>query len=112
MDNGFLFKLIKTAVRGTPIAASIAPFRFNRNSCRAFFEIQAQHAGKNVWDKLVKEAETVLQTCKWSGTINVTMAKHMGMHHQSFITMTECAEHIPIDVPNNCLHVTHLMESI
>ena len=26
--------------------------------------------------------------------------------------MTECAEHIPVDVPNNCLRVTHLMELI
>jgi hypothetical protein len=36
----------------------------------------------------------------------------MGMHRQAFITMTECAEHIPVDVPNNRLRVTHLMESI
>ena len=36
----------------------------------------------------------------------------MGMHCQVFITMTECAEHIPVDVPNNHLHVTHLMELI
>ena len=42
----------------------------------------------------------------------MTLAKHMGMHHQAFITMTECAEHIPVDVPNNCSRVTHLMELI
>ncbi len=44
--------------------------------------------------------------------MNVTLAKHMGMHCQAFITMTECAEHTPVDVPNNCSRVTHLMESI
>jgi hypothetical protein len=110
-DNGAVFKLIQTAVRGTPIAASIAPICCNQNGCRAFFAIQAQHAGKDVWDKLVKEAKTVLQNRKWLVITNVTLAKHMGMHRQVFITMTECAEHIPVDVPNDRLRVTHLMES-
>jgi hypothetical protein len=112
VDNGAVFKLIETAVRGTPIAASIASFCCDQNGCRAFFAIQAQHASKDMWDKFVKEAETVLQTCKWSGTTNVTLTKHMGMHCQAFITMTECAEHIPVDIPNNHLRVTHLMELI
>ena len=65
VDNGAVFELSKTAVHGTPIAASIAPFCHNQNGCRAFFAIQAQHAGKDVWDKLVKEAKTVLQNRKW-----------------------------------------------
>ena len=98
VDNGVVFELIETAVRSTPIAASIAPFCRDLNGCRVFFAIQAQHAGKDMWDKLVKEAETVLQTRKWLGTKNVTLAKHMGMHSQAFITMTECAEHIPVDI--------------
>ena len=109
VDNSAVFGLIETAVRGTSIAASIAPFCRNQISCRA---IQAQHASKDIWDKLVKEAETVIQNHKWSGTTNVTLAKHMGMHHQAFITMTECAEHIPVDVPNYYSRVTHVMESI
>jgi hypothetical protein len=48
VDNGVVFELIKTAVRGTPVAALIAPFCPDRNGCRAFFAIQAQHAGKDV----------------------------------------------------------------
>jgi hypothetical protein len=85
-------------IRGTPIAASIAPFCRDPNGCRAFFAIQAQHSDKDVWDKLVKEAKTVLQTCRWLGTKNVILVKHMGMHSQAFITMTECAEYIPVDI--------------
>jgi hypothetical protein len=74
--------------------------------------IRAQHAGKDVWDKLHKEAESILQTLKWSGTTNVTLAQHMGKHHQAIITLTECAEHIPVDVSNERSRVTYLMESI
>jgi hypothetical protein len=111
-DNGAVFELIETAVRGTAIAASIAPFRRERNGRNAFLAIRAQHAGKDVWDKLVKEAETILQTRKWSGTTNVTLAQHMGKHRQAFITLTECAEHLLVNVPNERSCVTHLIESI
>jgi hypothetical protein len=42
----------------------------------------------------------------------MTLAQHMGRHHQAFITLTECAEHLPVNVPNKHSRVTHLMESI
>ena len=98
--NGAVFELIENAVRGMLVAASIAPFCKDCNGHGAFMAIQAQHAGKDVWDKLHKEAESTLQTLKWLGTANVTLAQHMGKHRQAFITLTECAEHTPVDVPN------------
>jgi hypothetical protein len=61
-DNGAVFELIETAVQRTAVAASIAPFHYEQNDRNAFIAIRAQHAGKDVWDKLVKEAETILQT--------------------------------------------------
>ena len=74
--------------------------------------IKAQHARKDVWDILHKKAEFVLPTLKWSGTANVTLAQHMGKHYQAFITLIKCAEHIPVNVPNEQSWVTYLMESI
>ncbi len=110
--NGAIFELIKNLVRGTVIAALIAPFCHTRDGCAAFMAIRAQHAGKDIWDKLHKEAESVLQTQKWSCTVNVTLAQHMGKHHQAYITLTECAEHIPVDVPNEHSRDRCLMESL
>jgi hypothetical protein len=75
--------------------------------------IRAQHAGKDVWNKLHKEVESILQTLKWSGTASVTLDQHMGKHRQAYITLTKCAEHIPVDVPNKQSCVTQfLMELI
>ncbi len=111
-DNGAVFKLMENVVRGTIIMALIAPFCCTRDNCPAFMAIRAQHAGKDVWDKLHKEAESVLQTQKWSGTANVTLVQHMGNHCQAYITLTECAEHIPVDVPNKRFRVMYLMESL
>jgi hypothetical protein len=42
----------------------------------------------------------------------MTLAQHMGKHHQAYITLTECAEHIPVDFPNKQSCVTYLMELI
>jgi hypothetical protein len=112
VDNGAVFELIEMLVQGTVVAALIDPFCREQNDRNAFIAIRGQHAGKDVWDKLVKEAETILQTQKWSGTTNVTLAQHMGRHRQAFITLTECAEHLPVNVPNECSCVTHLMELI
>jgi hypothetical protein len=112
VDNGAVFKLIKNAVHGTAIAASIAPFCCERNGRGVFMAIRAQYAGKDVWDKLYKEAKSFLQTLKWSGTANVTLAQHMGKHHQAYIRLTKCTEHILVDVPNEHSWVTYLMELI
>jgi hypothetical protein len=34
----------------------------------------------------------------------------MGMHRHAWITLTECAEHIPVDMPNDRERVTYLMD--
>jgi hypothetical protein len=36
----------------------------------------------------------------------------MGMHRHAYIMMTECAEHIPVDVPNEQTRVTYLIDSL
>ncbi len=46
----------------------------------------------------------------WSGNTPTTLAQHMGMHCHAWITLTECAEHIPVDMPNDRARVTYLMD--
>ena len=74
--------------------------------------LKYQHAGKAIWDHLVKEAEQTLSTKVWSGNTPTTLSEHMSMHHTAWITLTECAEHIPVDVPNKRSCMTYLMEWI
>jgi hypothetical protein len=35
----------------------------------------------------------------------------MGLHCKAYITLTECAKHIPVEVPNNWARVTYLLDS-
>jgi hypothetical protein len=60
----------------------------------------------------VKEAKHTLSNKVWSCNTPTTLAQHMGMHRQAWITLTECAEHIPVDVQNDRARVTYLMDSL
>ena len=35
----------------------------------------------------------------------------MGLHCKAFITLTECADHIPVEIPNDRAWVTYLLDS-
>jgi hypothetical protein len=111
VDNGAVFYMIKSTVRGHNVAATIAPLRLARDGRGALLALQSQHAGKAIYDQLVKEAENVLKNQQWSGTTSATLSQHMGLHWKAFITLSECAEHIPVEVPNDCAHVTYLLDS-
>ncbi len=34
----------------------------------------------------------------------------MGLHRKAFTTLSECAEHILVEVPKDCTHVTYLLD--
>lgn len=112
VDNGSVFDMIEIAVRGHDVAATIAPFRRKRDGRGALLALKSQHAGKAIYDQLVKEAESVLKNRQWSGTTSITLQQHMGLHRKAFITLSECAEQIPVDVPNERARVTYLLDSI
>jgi hypothetical protein len=110
VDNRSVFDLIKSTVCGHDVAATIAPFCRAWDGHGALLELQSQHAGKAIYDQLVKEAENVLKNRQWSGTTSATLSQHMGLHRKAFITLSECAEHIPVEVPNNHACVTYLLD--
>jgi hypothetical protein len=104
--------MIESVVRGHDVAATIAPFRRQRDGREALLALKSQHAGKAIYDQLVKEAENVLKNRLWSGTTSITLQQHMGLHRKAFITLSECAEQIPVDIPNERARVTYLLDSL
>jgi hypothetical protein len=110
VDNGSVFDLIESTVCGHNIATTIALFHHVRDGRGALLALQSQHAGKEIYDQLVSEAENVLKNRQWSGTTSATLSQHMGLHRKAFITLSECAEHIPVEVSNNRAHVTYLLD--
>ena len=112
VDNGSVFDMIKIAVRGHDLAATITPFCRARDGCGALLAFKSQHAGKAIYDQLVKEAENVLKNSQWSGTTSITLQQNTGLQRKAFITRSECAEQIPVEVPNEQAQVTYLLDLI
>jgi hypothetical protein len=100
VDNGLVYDMIESAMQGHDVAATIAPFRHTRDGRGALLAMKSQHAGKAIYNQLVKEAENVLKNRQRSGTTLITLQQHMGLHWKAFISISECAEQIPVDVPN------------
>lgn len=111
-DNGNVFDMVEAALRGTAISPSIAQFRKSRDGRAAYLAVLAQHAGRNVYDKLHREAEDKLQNRKWNGTASITLSQHMDMHRTAWIQLVDCAEHIPVEVPQGRSRVTMLLKSL
>ena len=88
-DNSALFQIIDRAVAGHDVSATIAPFRRTHDGRGAYLAILTQHAGKSVWDRVVRDAMLVLQTRTWSGTTSVTLLQHTSMQRKAFIQLSE-----------------------
>ena len=112
VDNGAVYDVLDIALRGTGYAPTIVQFRRTRDGREAFLAMIGQHAGKDVWETMIRNSEEFVKTRKWTGTTNVTLASHMAKHRSSHISLTEAAEHIPVETPNERTRVTDLMVSI
>ena len=112
LDNSALFQIIDCAVAGHDVSATIAPFRRTHDGRGAYLAILTQHAGKSVWDRVVRDAMSVLQTRTWSGTTSVTLLQHTSMQRKAFIQLSEAGEHVPTELPNDRTRVSYLLDSL
>ncbi len=110
VDNGLTFDMIKVAVQGHGIVATIALFHHKRDGRGALLALQSQPAGKATYDQLMKDAENVLKNRTWSGTTSVTLIQHMGLHWKANTTLTKYAEHKHVKVHNDRTRVTYLLD--
>jgi hypothetical protein len=111
-DNNALYQLIDHAVAGNDVSATVAPFCCKQDGPGAYLAIVTQHAGKSVWDRVVKDAMAVLQGRTWSGTTSVTLLQHTAMQRKAFIQLSEAGEHVPTKLPGDWQRVSYLLDSL
>ena len=111
-DNNTLYQLIDRAVAGHDVSATVAPFRRKQDGRGAYLAIVTQHAGKSVWDRVVKDAMAVLQTRTWTSTTSVMLLQHTSMQRRAFIQLGEANEHVPTELPGDRQRVSYLLDSL
>ena len=111
-DNQKVYEHLEEATRNTPYAATIKPFEATKDGRGAYDALLKQHAGDDKWQTELKLQETLMKTRKWKGNSNFSLERFIEQHRAAFISMQQCSNHIPYQLPNEQTRVRHLMEGI
>ena len=112
MDLGLVYDALETSLRHTSLMPTLSPHRRTRNGRAAYLAIRSQYAGKEVWEAMIAQALDYLTNRKWTGTANITLARHCAKSREHYIKMVEASEHVPHECPNERTRVGWLLASI
>ena len=93
-DDGELYGLLQVALRGTPFESSIASGRKRREGRKSYNSVISQHAGRDVYEKLIREAELYLKTKTWDGRGGITLVKHTTRRRKSYLDLEDANYHV------------------
>ena len=93
-DNKTLFGVLEVALRGTVYEASIKPFQRKYDGREAYLALIAQHAGKDKWIKILRDAKTYVNEKKWDGTTSQLLQSHIEKCRECYVDIENAAEHI------------------
>jgi hypothetical protein len=111
-DNKTLFGVLEVALRGTTYDASIKPFQRSSDGRKAYLALIAQHAGKDKWVKILRDAKTYVNERKWDGTTSQLLQSHVEKCRECYVDIENAAEHIKEQIPEPRTRVQSLLDSI
>jgi hypothetical protein len=111
-DNSAVYYHLEEATRTTSYAASIKPFQRLKDGRSAWLALLNQYAGQDKWIAEIKRSEELLHNRHWNGQSNFSLEKFIAQHRNAFVSMTQCAEHVDHQLPNERTRVTYLLDGI
>ena len=111
-DNAKVYYYLEEATRTTSFAASIKPYQRTKNGRGAFLALVSQYAGEDKWRAELKKQDDLLHNRKWKGNTNLSLDRFISQHRNAFVSMTQCAEHVPFQLPNALSRVNYLLDAI
>ena len=111
-DNSDLYFLLEEATRGTQYAASIKPFQRTKDGNGAWKVLTSEHAGKDKWEAEIKKQEQLLHTRVWKAQSNFSLEHFISQHHNAYVSMSACAEHVQYQLPNEHSRIGLLIDAI
>lgn len=111
-DNAKVYGFLEEATRGTTYSSSLKSYTRTKNGRGAYLAIISQHAGQDKWQTELTAQENFIKTRVWKGNTNFALDKFCDQHRSAFISLQQCSEHIPYQLPNEHTRVTYLMNAI
>ena len=95
-----LFKTSDEMLQNTLHCSSLKPHQAAQDGRNAHFAVIAQHAGKDKWEKELKQNVDFMKEHMWSGLTNCPLKKFVGQHCDGYHTLILCSEHLSYQPPN------------
>jgi hypothetical protein len=111
-DNAKVYYYLEEATRTTTYAASIKPFQRRKDGRAAWFAMVQQYAGVDKWQAELKRQDELLHSRKWKAQSNLSLEKFIAQHRNAYVSMTQCADHVNYQLPNEGTRVTYLLDAI
>ena len=111
-DNATVYYALEEAMCGTSYAASTKPFQRSKTGHGALVALTNQYTGNDKWEAEIHKQDDLLHARVWKGQSNFPLEGFIAQHHNAFISMQQCAEHIAYQLPNELTRVGYLLEGI
>ena len=111
-DNAAVYHHLEEATRGTTFSSTLKPYQRSKDGRAAYLALISQHAGTDKWEKELKERESFMKSRVWKGNSNFSLEKFLEEHRRAYISMQQCSEHIPFQLPDEHTRVRYLMDAI
>jgi hypothetical protein len=111
-DNSAVYYLLEEATRVTSYAPTIKPYQRSKQGREAWRSLVNQYAGEDKWQAELKRQDELLHNRVWKGQINLSLEKSIAQHHNAFVSIRQCAEHVNFQLPNERTRVSYLLDVI
>ena len=111
-DNSSVYYLLEEALRGTSLAPSLKPFQRGKDGRSAVMSVTSQYAGLDKWEAELKKQDEFLHNPRWKGNSNFPLERFVAQHRNAFVSMTQCAQHVQFQLPNEYTRVGYLLTAI
>ena len=98
--------MLEAATRGTTYEATIKPFRMVHNGRGAYLALISQHAGKDKWNSVLRNAKNYINNRKMDEATAITMEAHIERCRSCYVDWETAAQHVPDQVPEDRTKVT------
>jgi hypothetical protein len=112
-DNAKVYVLLQEIVGDSSHVSSIKQFQRQRNGREAFKALTLHNMGNSKWDKVVEDAETMVNNRRWDGrNSRYPLKAHINKHREAnndFVRASQTITYVP---PDEHTKVRRLLNSI
>ena len=112
-DNATVYRILQEILGDSIHMSSIKPMQRRRDGRAAFQALNLHNMGNSKWDKVVEQAEMLVNRRIWDGkNSRYSLKNHITRHREAHNDFVRAGQHIPYAEPGEHTRVRRLLHSI